>query len=145
MGNVANIKFLRSKDLERAASFTFENMRVYYEQFAPDWNASKVLEVTSSLENYDILYQKEVVGVMRLQFESEYCILRDLQVVATAQNKGIGYAALQEAKKRTLQANLNKLTLRVFKVSPAVNLYKRNGFTIQSEDDRFYNMEVSVD
>lgn len=139
-----DITFLPSKDLEKAATFTFENMRVYYEQFAPDWNASKVLEVTSSLENYDILYHKEVVGVMRLQFENECCILRDLQVVATAQNKGIGYAALQEAKKRTLQANLNKLTLRVFKVSPAVNLYKRNGFTIQSEDERFYNMEAKV-
>ncbi len=139
-----DITFLPSKDLEKAATFTFENMRVYYEQFAPDWNASKVLEVTSSLENYDILYQKEVVGVMRLQFENECCILRDLQVVATAQNKGIGYAALMEAKKRTLQANLNKLTLRVFKISPAVNLYKRFGFTIQSEDDRFYNMEVEV-
>ncbi|MEC8747229.1 MAG: GNAT family N-acetyltransferase, partial [Pseudomonadota bacterium] len=30
--------------------------------------------------------------------------------------------------------------LRVFKVSPAVSLYKKAGFIIKSEDDRFFNM-----
>ncbi len=66
-----DIGFLRSENLKRAANLTFENMQIYYEQFAPDWNASKVFEVTSQLKNYDILYQQEVVGVMRLQFEKE--------------------------------------------------------------------------
>ena len=138
------IKFSRSKNLKRAASFTFENMRVYYEQFAPDWNLSKVLEVTSELENFDIIYQQQVVGVMRLQFENECCVLRDLQIVPTAQNKGIGMASLQEAKKRTLDSNLNKITLRVFKISPAVKFYIRNGFITQSEDERFFNMAAEV-
>ena len=139
-----NIRFLRSENLKRTANFTFENMRVYYEQFAPDWDASKVLEVISELENYDILYNGQVVGVMRLQFENECCVLRDLQVVTTVQNKGIGNAALQEAKRLTSNANLNKLKLRVLKISPAINLYERNGFIKQSEDERFFNMAAEV-
>lgn len=138
------IKFVRSENLVRAAIFTFENMRVYYEQFAPNWDASKVLEVTSELENYDIIYQQEVVGVMRLQFEADCCVLRDLQVLPAAQNKGIGSVALAEAKKRTLHAHLNTLKLRVLKISPAVSLYKRNGFVTQNEDERFFNMEAKV-
>ena len=139
-----NIGFLRSQNLKRTANFTFENMRVYYEQFAPDWDASKVLEMISELENYDIIYEGEVVGVMRLQFEKECCVLRDLQVVTTVQNKGIGKAALQEAKRLTSDANLNKLKLRVLKISPAINLYERNGFIKQSEDERFFNMAAEV-
>ena len=139
-----DIKFVRSENLKKAAGITYENMRVYYEQFAPDWNASKVFEVTSELENYDIIYQEEIVGVMRLEFEAEHCVLRDLQVIPAVQNKGIGKYALEEAKKRTLNANLNKLMLRVLKISPAVALYKRNAFVIQSEDERFFNMAAEV-
>ncbi|WP_394223141.1 GNAT family N-acetyltransferase [Alteromonas gracilis] len=134
------ITLIPTTDLPRAAQLTFDNMKVYYAQYAPDWDANKVLEATSSLENFDIVVQQEVVGVMRLQYEAESCIVRDLQVMSNAQNKGIGRAALQEAKRLALNAELNALSLRVFKISPAVNLYLSDGFIVQSEDDRFFNM-----
>ena len=139
-----NISFVRTADLKRAASITFDNMRVYYQQFAPEWDVSKVFEVTLELENYDILFQQQVVGVMRLQFNDDFCVLRDLQIIDSAKNKGIGSASLNEAKRRAVNANLNTLTLRVFKSSPAVALYKRNGFVIQSEDERFFNMVAKI-
>ncbi|WP_338024020.1 GNAT family N-acetyltransferase [Aliidiomarina iranensis] len=104
----------------------------------------KVYEVTVELDNYDIIYKQEVVGVMRLQFENDCCFLRDLQVISSAQNKGIGQVAIQEAKTRTLNANLSKLALRVLKISPAVSLYQRNGFVTQSEDERFFNMVAEL-
>ncbi|WP_342340264.1 GNAT family N-acetyltransferase [Brumicola pallidula] len=91
-----------------------------------------------------MLYNHEAVGVLRLQFESKYCYLRGLQVVPTLQNKGIGKAALNEAKRRTLNANLTTLTLRVLKISPALTLYERNGFVIQGEDERFFNMAAEL-
>ena len=138
------ISFVRTADLKRAASITFDNMRVYYQQFAPEWDVSKVFEVTLELENYDILFQQQVVGVMRLQFDDDCCVLRDLQIIESAKNKGIGSASLNEAKRRALNANLYTLTLRVFKSSPAVALYKRNGFVIQSEDERFFNMVAKI-
>ena len=138
------ISFVRTADLKRAASITFDNMRVYYQQFAPEWDVSQVFEATLELENYDILFQQQVVGVMRLQFNDDFCVLRDLQIIESAKNKGIGSASLNEAKRRALNANLYTLTLRVFKSSPAVALYKRNGFVIQSEDERFFNMVAKI-
>ncbi|GAB55322.1 GCN5-related N-acetyltransferase [Glaciecola punicea ACAM 611] len=139
-----SISFKRSIDLQKAAQFTFDNMYQYYQRLAPDWDVAKVLQATEDLENYDILYNHEVVGVLRLQFEGQYCYLRDLQVVPTLQNKGIGKAALNEAKRRTLNANLTTLTLRVLKISPALTLYERNGFVIQAEDERFFNMAAEL-
>ncbi|MEI8646880.1 GNAT family N-acetyltransferase [Paraglaciecola sp. Hal342] len=119
-------------------------MRVYYEQFAPDWDVAKVLEVTQELENLDIVFHQEVVGVMRLATGDEGYIIRDLQVLPTFQNRGIGKAAVKEAKRRAANANVNTLTLRVLKISPAITLYTRNGFTIRSEDERFYHMAAEV-
>ena len=144
LGVPVNITFIRSENLQRAANFTFENMHVYYEQFAPDWDATKVLEVTSNLDNFDILFQGEVVGVMRLEFEDECCVLRDLQVIQDFQSKGIGKKALVEAKRLATRANLSSLKLRVLKISPAIKLYERNGFVLQSEDERFFYMAAEV-
>ena len=139
-----NISFLRTEDLKRAASITFDNMRVYYQQFALAWDVSKVFEATLELENYDIIFQQQVVGVMRLQLNDDCYVLRDLQIIDSAKNKGIGRASLNEAKRRALNANLNTLTLRVFESSPAVAFYERNGFVIQSEDERFFNMIAKI-
>ncbi|MGY0583817.1 MAG: GNAT family N-acetyltransferase, partial [Paraglaciecola chathamensis] len=74
-----SITFVATENLLRAARFTYENMRVYYEQFAPDWDVTKVLEVTQELENLDIVFHQEVVGVMRLATGDEGYIIRDLQ------------------------------------------------------------------
>ncbi len=138
--NPMKITFITSTNLPRAAEFTFNNMRDYYAQFAPDWDAEKVLGVTAELINYDIQVDSETVGVMRLQYDGNTCILRDLQVIPNSQNKGIGSAAIEEAERLALEANTSSLDLRVFKVSPAVSLYKKAGFIIKSEDDRFFNM-----
>jgi GNAT superfamily N-acetyltransferase len=139
-----SISFVRTEDLTRAASITFDNMRVYYQQFAPEWDVPKVFGATLELENYDIIFQQQVVGVMRLQLNDDCYVLRDLQIIDSAKNKGIGRASLNEAKRRALNANLNTLTLRVFKSSPAVAFYKRNGFVIQSEDESFFNMIAEI-
>lgn len=139
-----SITFVATENLHRAARFTYENMRVHYEQFAPDWDVAKVLEVTQELDNLDIIFQQEVVGVMRLATGDEGYILRDFQVLPTFQNRGIGKAAVKEAKRRAANANVNTLTLRVLKISPAITLYARNGFTIRSEDERFYHMAATI-
>ena len=103
------IAFVPSTELQRAAEFTFENMRVYYAQYAPEWDVEKVLSATSKLINLDILFDEKVVGVMRLEYEDENCVLRDLQIIPNEQNKGIGFTALQEAKRLALSANKNTL------------------------------------
>ena len=138
------ITFRRTDNLDKAADITFENMRPYYQRFSPDWDVSMVLAATVSLDNYDILCEGGVAGVMRLQFDDNRYFLRDLQVIDSYKNRGLGKTAIDEAKRLTKAANGCLLELRVLKVSPALRLYKRNGFIIQSEDERFFNMAVKV-
>jgi ribosomal protein S18 acetylase RimI-like enzyme len=138
-----DIIFRTCTNLDKAAGITFENMRPYYQEFAPDWDKSKVLAVTSTLDNYDIVLDNEVVGVMRLQFNEQY-FLRDLQIAEGYKNCGIGKLALDEAKRLAKLAQGTLLQLRVLKVSPAIALYERNGFIAESEDERFINMVVKL-
>jgi len=119
-------------------------MHTYYQRYSVDWDVQLIEEKTRDLENYDILLRGDVVGVFRLQYEEDCCYLRDLQVDASYQNRGIGQTVLNEVKRHTLQAKLHTLRLRVFKISPALELYKRNGFVIKEEDERFFNLELSI-
>lgn len=119
-------------------------MHPYYERYLVDWDKFKILEQISSLDNWDILFEGEVVGAIRLSFNSDECYLRDLQVSERFRNKGIGAAALIESTRLAQASGVKKLKLRVFKISPAYQLYKRSGFTLVSKDERFYYMEKGI-
>ena len=47
---------------------------------------------------------------------------------------------LNESLRSLAPQDVCSVPLRVFKISPAVALYQRDGFVIKSEDDRFFNM-----
>jgi GNAT superfamily N-acetyltransferase len=138
------ISYQPASDLSKSAEITYNNMRSYYEHYLVDWEQPKILEKILSLDNWDILSEGEVVGAIRLSFDSDECYLRDLQVSEKFRNKGIGAAALVESTRLAQASGVRKLTLRVFKISPAHHLYKRNGFRLVSEDERFYYMEQAI-
>jgi ribosomal protein S18 acetylase RimI-like enzyme len=153
-----NIKFKPSQHLFTAAQFTFDNMKSYYERYSVDWDVQQIADKTIGLQNFDIvvddthhkdaLNKERIVGVFRLQYLEDYCFLRDVQIQSSFQNRGIGQKVLDEAKRLALQSNLGTnlgtIKLKVFKISPAVALYKRNGFEVESEDDRFFHMVAKV-
>lgn len=120
------------------------NMRLYHEHYAVDWEYSKIEEQIRDLVNFDILFNGEVVGAIRLEFDNDGCYIRDLQVSHKYQNKGIGAEALNECERLALKFSVNRLRLRVFKISPAFLLYERAGFVIDSDDDRFYCMSRTI-
>lgn len=138
------VTFRPAKDLATAAGFTLTNMRPYYEQYSVDWDEAQIEKMTQELVNFDILFQEQLVGVIRLSFDNEGCYLRDLQVDQRYQNKGIGSHALAEAERLAKEYCSHTLKLRVFKNSPAVHLYQRQGFGLTSEDERFYYMSRPV-
>ena len=138
------ITFKPCLNLEQAAQTTFNNMQPYYQHYGVDWQQSKILEQTLSLENLDILDDGQVVGVVRLAFDNETCFLRDLQVIKSAQNKGVGAQTIEKVKQLALSSNVNCVSLKVFKVSPAQHLYQRQGFCIINEDERFFYMQSLV-
>ena len=105
---------------------------------------TKILEQILNLDNLDILSDDEVIGAIRLSVDNDEYYLRDLQVSEEFRNKGIGAAALSEVTRLALASGVRKIKLRVFKISPAHHLYKRNGFTLISEDEKFYYMEQAI-
>jgi len=119
-------------------------MKPYYEANAVDWDQEKVLAQIIHLENWDILSDSKVIGAIRLAFDDDGCYLRDLQVSQEYQNKGIGAEALGEAKRLAKKAGVSEIRLRVLKISPAYNLYRRKGFEVSSDDERFYYMEKTI-
>ncbi|RJX72985.1 GNAT family N-acetyltransferase [Vibrio sinensis] len=119
-------------------------MHPYYQHYSVSWELNKIQEQIESLENWDVLYNEAIVGAIRLAYDEDGCYLRDLQVSEKFQNKGIGAAALSEVQRLACKAEVAHLRLRVFKISPAYELYKRTGFTVDKEDDRFYYMSKSI-
>jgi ribosomal protein S18 acetylase RimI-like enzyme len=134
------ITFRPAKNLASAAELTFANMRSYYEQYSVGWDIVQIEKMTRDLTNFDILFKGEPVGVIRLSFDDEGCHLRDLQVDERYQGRGIGSQALAETERLAREADAPTIRLKVFKNSHAVRLYQRTGFSMSSEDDRFYYM-----
>jgi GNAT superfamily N-acetyltransferase len=138
------LEIVETKDLKSAAQFTFDNMKPYYEIYGVDWGVEDVFQATKDLSNFDILANGQRIGVLRLSFVGERCQLRDIQVGASHQGKGYGAHVISTVKDIAQQRNLKFIDLKVFQRSPAHRLYSRIGFTVDSEDDRFYYMSFSV-
>ncbi|MEC6824094.1 GNAT family N-acetyltransferase [Photobacterium piscicola] len=138
------ILYQSTRDLSASAQITYSNMRTYYEHYAVNWEQPIIVEQIAGLENWDIVCDGEVVGAIRLAVGDDKCYLRDLQVSAQYQNQGIGAQAITESVRLAREYGVKQLRLRVFKISPAYHLYTRCGFTIASEDDRFFNMIQNI-
>jgi GNAT superfamily N-acetyltransferase len=138
------ITYQKTADLHASALITYQNMRSYYEHFSVDWQADEIKAQIVALDNWDIVDNGKTIGAIRLAFEDACCYLRDLQVIESAQNQGVGAFALKFCEKIARDKKLTNITLRVFKISPATHLYLRSGFIVDSEEERFYYMSKAL-
>lgn len=109
-------------------------MRSYYEQYSVEWDSVEIEKMTRELMNFDILFEGEPVGVIRLSFDDDGCHLQDLQVDERYQGRGIGSQALAQAEKLAREEKVNTLRLKVFKSSPAVRFAKNKKTNISSKE-----------
>ncbi|MFY2508526.1 GNAT family N-acetyltransferase [Vibrio pectenicida] len=138
------ITFQSTPDLSKSAEITYSNMQPYYLHYGANWDLNTIKQKISTLKNIDILFDKIVVGVIRLEKDSESFYLRDLQVSESHQNRGIGAAAFEEVRRLAISAGANIIRLRVFKISPAYHLYQRLGFLVEKEEEKFYCMTFKL-
>ncbi|GAB2901655.1 GNAT family N-acetyltransferase [Microbulbifer echini] len=138
------IQFIKTKDLDKSAKLTLANMQEYYGMYGVDWTLSDVRSAIENLENYDVVNDDGVFGIVRLSFENNRCQLRDIQIVSNQQNNGLGALVISKVTELARQKNLGFIDLRVFKRSPAYRLYGRLGFFTENEDDKFYQMTLTV-
>ena len=137
-------QFIKNEDLDSSAQLTLGNMQVYYDMYDVDWGISDVRIAISNLDNYDVVLNGEVIGAIRLAYETDRCLLRDIQIKATHQSKGFGALVIAKVVELAEEKQLSYVDLRVFKRSPAYRLYDRLGFVVEGEDDKFYQMTLAV-
>lgn len=138
------LNIVETQDLKSAAHFTLDNMKPYYEMYGVDWDLDDIYDATKGLSNFDLQAHGDHIGVLRLSFENGRCQLRDIQVSTKHQNKGYGAAIIAQVFEIARERKTNFIELKVFKRSPAHRLYRRVGFKVDNEDDRFYYMSVAV-
>lgn len=138
------LSYRQTENLAASAEITYLNMRSYYDHYSVNWDRRKIEEQIRELINIDILLNSDVVGAIRLAFDDDGCYVRDLQVSEEFQGKGMGALALAECERLALESGVNRLRLRVFKISPAFHLYERSGFVVDGSDDRFYSMSKPI-
>jgi GNAT superfamily N-acetyltransferase len=138
------IEILETKDLKSAANFTLANMKPYYDKYKVDWSLDDIYEATKELSNFDLRLDGQCIGVLRISFENGHCQLRDIQIDAEYQGKGYGAAAIANLIAIARMREARVIELKVFQCSPAHRLYRRVGFIIESEDDRFYYMSLPI-
>lgn len=134
------LKIVKATNLKSAAQFTLDNMQVYYEMYDVNWNIDDVYQATKALDNFDILMNNELIGVLRLSFDNKICQLRDIQIGTAHQGKGYGAQVIDFVKAMAKDQQCHAIELKVFQRSPAHKLYSRVGFTIDKQDERFYYM-----
>jgi ribosomal protein S18 acetylase RimI-like enzyme len=87
-----------------------------------------------------ILLNGELVGGFWLQVFESYYQLREIQIHPDHQNCGIGTNVIEALIEQSTSSGM-LLRLRVLRLNPATNLYKRLGFEIVGETDAQFLME----
>ncbi|MCK0714798.1 GNAT family N-acetyltransferase [Chromohalobacter sarecensis] len=82
--------------------------------------------------------------MLRLSHDDAAYYIRDLQVEPSWQRQGVGAQAIDHTFKLAQKAGFQLLRLRVFCENPAVNLYKRMGFSICKTSDDTHYMEREI-
>ncbi|MBE7385568.1 MAG: GNAT family N-acetyltransferase [Leptolyngbya sp. SIO1E4] len=79
------------------------------------------------------------VGVIAYQERDTGFYLESLEIYPAYQGKGYGSAAIQDIIQKAQRRSL-PVELQVFKINPAIRLYRRLGFSVVNESDRHIQM-----
>lgn len=80
------------------------------------------------------------VGELTLEERNDELYLKGIYIVPAYQNRGVGTAVLHHLLAQA-QTRRQPVTLRVFKMNPARQLYERLGFIIIGESEPYYMMK----
>lgn len=121
-----------------------ENMLDSYQKHWGYWN-EKSFDENYHEEHMRIIEHKDVkIGFLEFKFKIHCGYVNNIQIIEQFRNKGLGTAIIQLVKQKTITQGLNKIRLKTFKDSRAINLYKRLGYIQILEDDTSIIMEKEV-
>ncbi|MFJ4373255.1 GNAT family N-acetyltransferase [Pseudomonas japonica] len=132
------------RDLPFARDLTRRGMLRYYCQFDLLWLDEAFDQAWGWREQWLVLDDERCVGFCSLSQDSRALYIRELHITEDARGRGIGTWVLREMNTWAAQRRLSWLRLMVFKSNPARQLYRREGFHEEGEEECFIRMQRSV-
>ena len=131
-------------ELSRILAQCFENVN-HYEDFARVDRSEALSAVRRRVQkqifNFTIAEKDgEAVGCYFLHNINGRVELEDFYVFDPHRGRGIGTALLRGMLRRLRCERYDRISLSVQKANPAVNLYRREGFSVVAETDEEYVM-----
>lgn len=96
-------------------------------------------------ENYHPKYMQIIqvdgrdVGMVSIAEYEDYFNLRQIEILPEFQRRGLGSAVIHHLQAKCAAVGKG-MTLRVFRVNPALRLYLKLGFQIEDMDEVHFNM-----
>jgi GNAT superfamily N-acetyltransferase len=131
----------KTGDLAFARELTRVNMRDYYARHALVWQPDAFDAEWPLRQTFVISKGCRAVGFVGLTVEAHYLYVRDIQLMEPYRGEGIGGWIMGRVLEMAQEQDCRLIRLKVFKGNPAIELYRRWGFTIIGEDAALYWME----
>lgn len=120
-----------------------ETMSVYFEANGIPWNLEERLSIYATVEVYEIL-DNDLKGYVALREKDDKLFSADIQVLEPFRNLGYGTTALEMVMKLAKARGYTSVFLKVFKTSPALKLYLRNGYSHVAEEKHVYVLQAET-
>jgi len=142
---INNQKFILRPTVDNDYNFILnllkENMLDSFKRHWREWNDKSFIE-NYHKENIRIIeYNNSQIGYIDFKFKSDCGYINNIQLLSKFTGKGLGTQIMKLLEQETLNNNLSKIRLKVFKDNLAVKLYEKLGYKPISEDVSSFIME----
>lgn len=137
------MKLIASTKYSECVLLGKKTMTSYFEANNIPWYFDERLELYKALELYEV-FDRSIIGFVAFRVKEQELYLADIQVYEKYQNRGYGTKILKEAKKIAKDRDHKCIMLKVFKSSPAIRLYERNGFSRIAEEEFLYVLQSNT-
>lgn len=118
-------------------------MLSYFQENNIDWDFEERLKIYIKCELYEVI-DGGTIGYMAFRENESKLYLADLQIMEHCQNMGYGTKLLKRASDIAKSKGYDSIYLKVFKRSPALNLYLRNGYKLVGEEPYVYLLSANT-
>jgi ribosomal protein S18 acetylase RimI-like enzyme len=137
------MKLVPTENYEDCVLLGKESMLPYFLENHIPWDLEKRISLYASFEIYEV-FDHEFIGYLALRENQGSIFIADLQILESHRNKGYGAQLLIKAKEMAKNRGYDSIKLKVFKSSPAINLYKRNGYVTVGVEEFVYLLSSAV-
>lgn len=131
-------------DLAFARELTRVNMREYYSRYDLIWQPEAFDGQWPSRQNFLVYKAGKVIGYLGVTEEHGYLYVRDVQLIEAYRGEGVGAWIMARVFEMAVNRGCRCLRLKVFKNNPAIELYRRLGYTQVGEEQALFWMECEV-